>query len=104
MRSLGAYLIEHNMTEHADVIMNDIADELMAQADLLSVEVTSARPLEPSARERLVAFLKSETGAKDVVMHESTDEALVGGLVARTAAGEIDASIRTKLRQLTALA
>lgn len=104
MKSLAAYLVERNMTEHADVIMNDIADELMRQAELLSVEVTSARPLEPSAREQLIAYLKSATGASRVSMHESTDETLLGGLIARTAAGELDTSIRTKLRQLTALA
>lgn len=104
MSSLAAYLVEHSMTDHADVIMNDIADELMLQAGLLTVEVTSARPLTADARQRLTVFLQTETGAKSVALHESTDESLVGGLVARTAAGEIDASIRTKLRQLTAVA
>ncbi len=104
MKSLAAYLLENHMLHEADAIMNDIADELMKQAGLLSVEVTSARPLDDTVRGNLIAYLKKTTGAKEVDLREAVDEQLIGGVIVRTPSGEIDVSIRTKLRQLTALA
>ncbi len=104
MKSLAAYLVDHHKSHEAERIMNDIADELMKQAGLLSVEVISARQLDDTVRGHLVDYLKQTTGAKEIDLQESIDENLIGGLIARTAAGEIDVSIRTKLRQLTALA
>lgn len=104
MQTLAAYLVDHNMTQHADAIMNDIGGQLLERAGLLPVEVVSARPLAPETREQLIGFLKEQTGATQVDLHESIDETMIGGLVARTPFGELDTSIRSKLRQLTTMA
>ncbi len=104
MKSLAAYLVDNHKAHEAEMIMNDIAEELMKQAGLLSVEVISARPLTDTVRSHIIDYLKKTTGAADIDLRESIDENLLGGFIARTASGEIDASIRTKLRQLTALA
>jgi ATP synthase F1 delta subunit len=104
MREVAAYLLENNMTEDADVLINDIADELFRQTGRLVVEVTSARALSDGARQNLTEFLQKKTDAKSVELHETVDENLIGGLIAKTPTAELDVSVRNKLRQLTALA
>jgi len=104
LRRLAAYLAQNGLTDQVDLIVNDIAHELEIQAGLLTVEVSSARGLTDEARKSLERMLRDETGADKVVLHETTDQALLGGFVARTADAEIDASVRTKLKRLSSLA
>ena len=104
MQALAAYMIAHDMVNDADMLINDIAHELLVQSGQLVVEVTSAEALSAAVRSDLIAFLQRETKASSVQLHESTDPELIGGLVARTADAELDMSLRTQLRQLTALA
>jgi len=104
MRSAAAYLVEHNRVSESELLINDIAHELYVQNGALSVEVTSAAALSKDAREELIEFMKKETGSKTVMVHESVDPELVGGLVARTPDAELDVSVRSKLRKLAAIA
>ena len=104
IQRLAAYMVQHKMADQVDLIVNDIAHELFIQAETLTVEVSSARELSASLKSSLSRLLQSETGAKHVVMHQTVDEALLGGFVAKTADAEFDTSVRTKLRALSALA
>lgn len=104
MQVLAAYVVEHDMVNDADMLINDIAHELYAQAGQLIVEVTSAEELSDNIRQQLSSYLLRETNAKTVQIHESTDPDLIGGLVAKTADAELDASVRTQLRTLAAIA
>ncbi len=104
MQRLAAYVVMHNMTGQVDLLINDIAHEVYVQAGILTVEVTSARELSAELRVSLQSMLQIETNARKVILHESVDKALIGGFTARTADAEIDASVRTKLQALAALA
>lgn len=104
MREVAAYLLDNNMTEEADAIVNDIAEELYVQTGRLVVEVTSAHALTEEARSNLVKYLQDTTQAQSVELHETVDESLIGGLVAKTPSAELDVSVKHSLRQLTALA
>jgi ATP synthase F1 delta subunit len=104
MREVAAYLIDNNMLADAEAFINDLAEELYAQTGRLVVEVTSARPLSDEARTNLVKYLQDETSAGSVELHETVDESLIGGLIAKTPSDELDISVRNALRQLTALA
>lgn len=103
MRTAAAYLVEHSMTGQASLLMNDIAHELAVQGDLLNADVTSARALPEPVVRRLTDYLKAQTGAKTVVIEQRTDPSLKGGLVVRTADSQMNVSIRSALRQLSAL-
>lgn len=103
MREVAAYLIQNHMTDEADVIINDIAEELYATTGRLTVEVTSARTLTDEARRNLISYLQQTTKANSVELHESVDEDLIGGLIAKTPSAELDVSIRHTLRQLTVI-
>jgi F0F1-type ATP synthase delta subunit len=104
LRRLAAYLVVHKMDGQVELLINDIAHELHLQADLLTAEVVSARQLNDDTRQAIKQLLQREAGAEAVVLHETTDQALLGGFVARTPDAEIDASVQTKLKKLAALA
>lgn len=104
MREVAAYLIDNHMVDDADALINDIAEEIFAATGRLVVEVSSARPLTDEAREGLITFLRDKTDASSVELHESVDESLIGGLIAKTPSAELDVSVRNTLRQLTAIA
>jgi F0F1-type ATP synthase delta subunit len=104
LQRLAAFIVVNKMHDQVDLIVNDIAHELYTQAGLLTVEVVSARKLADEVRSSLVALLQQSTDARDVVLHETTDQSLVGGFVARTADAEIDASVKSKLKELASLA
>jgi F-type H+-transporting ATPase subunit delta len=103
IRVLAAYLIENKRINQADLIINDIEHELYIQDGQLLVNVTSARPLTTSVRSALTKLLTDRTQAKQVTLTEDVDPSLIGGLVARTADAEMDASIRTKLNKLATI-
>jgi F-type H+-transporting ATPase subunit delta len=104
MKMAAAYMMEHGRLGEADLLINDIAHELQEQTGLLSVEVTSALALSKEARDNLITFMKNETNATTVDIHETVDVDLVGGMVARTPDAELDVSVRSKLRKLAAIA
>ena len=91
------------MDDDVDLVINDIAHELYLQSGHLIVEVTSARELSGSTREELRRMLTEATKATRVELSEHTDPNLLGGLIARTPDAIIDASVRTKLKQLASL-
>lgn len=103
LKATAAYLIEHGMAEDVDLIVNDIAHELYEQSGHLLVSVTSARKLSDSTRETLTHMLKEAANAKRIELTMHTDPDLLGGLIARTPDAVLDASVRTKLKQLASL-
>jgi len=103
IKALAAYLVDTNRIHEAGLIINDIEHELYTQDGQLLVNVTSARPLTADVRKSLTAILADRTGATDITLTEAIDPALLGGLVARTADAELDASVRTKLNRLATI-
>lgn len=103
MQVLAAYLVEQKTTDQADLLLNDIARELLERDGRLFTDVTSARKLSESLRIDLTKTLRELTGAKHVELDEHVDVSLLGGVIARTPDGELDASIRTQLRHLAAI-
>jgi ATP synthase F1 delta subunit len=103
LRVTAAYLMNHGMDADVDLIINDIAHELYEQNGHLIVDVVSARELNDSTREELVRMLKEATNAQKVEIAEKIDPDLLGGLIARTPDAVIDASVRTKIKQLASL-
>lgn len=103
MKVLAAYLIDCNMVDDADLLLNDIARELLVRDGQLLATVTSAHHLSDSLRSELTKSLREATGARRVELDEHVDTALIGGLQARTPDGALDISIRTRLRQLAAI-
>lgn len=106
LRRLAAYMVVNGIADEVDLLINDLAHELHQQAGLLTAEVSSARQLSSQVRQSLQDLLRNQTGVEttQVVLHETTDQSLLGGFVARTPDAEIDASVRSKLDKLASLA
>lgn len=103
MQVLAAYLLEQKQADLAELIANDIAREVFAQNGELLVEVTSSHQLAENVRKDLQKALTDATGAKSVTLSELTDPALLGGLIAQTPDAILDASVRSRLKQLAAI-
>ncbi|MEM9270737.1 MAG: F0F1 ATP synthase subunit delta [Pseudomonadota bacterium] len=65
----------------------------------VTAEVTSAKPLTKAQVSALEKQLKTAAG-KDVVLSQSVDESLIGGLVVKLGSRMVDTSIRAKLSKL----
>lgn len=104
IRALAAYLVQANMIGQSDLMLNDIAHELLEQNGTLLVDVATARPLSDDIRTQLAAYLREATGARSVAFNESVRPELIGGFIARTPDQELDASIHSQLQQLTNIA
>lgn len=103
MKMLAAYIIDQHLENEVDLLLKDIIRELFTISGQLLVSATTARPLTDALRKELTASLRAATGAKSIVLEEHVDPALVGGFVAKTPDGELDASIRTQLQHLAAI-
>jgi F-type H+-transporting ATPase subunit delta len=103
VQATAAYVLEQRMADDVELLINDIARELFEQSGHLHTDVTSARTLSESVRTELVRTLREATGATRVELTEHVDASLIGGLIARTPDAQLDASVRTKLKQLASL-
>jgi len=103
IKALAGYLVDQKRTAEAELIINDILHELYEQDGQLLAHVTSARPLTDQLRTKLKHLLATQTDARKVTLTEDIDPSLIGGLVARTADAELDASVRSKINQLATI-
>ena len=103
LRMLAAYLVVHKQQKQVDLILLDIARELATQQAHVYAEVSSAFPLDASARAELQQYLTEQTGAKTIELHESLNADLLTGMVVRTSDEELDTSAATKLMRFTTL-
>lgn len=104
LKRLAARLLQQGRTDQLHLYINDIAAELQARGHHLSLEVESARKLTPAMRSSISKELRELTGTKSVSLHETVSPDLVGGFIARTPDGELDASLKHGLRKLAAIA
>lgn len=103
LKVAAAYLIDQHQVDDLDLFVNDLAHELYEQSGHLLVDVTSARKLSDAVRTQLRHTLQQATDAKHVELAEHIDPSLLGGLIARTPDAQLDASVRTQLKQLASL-
>jgi len=72
---------------------------LAEQSGVVSVMVSTARPMDGADQKRIQTELKAVLG-KDIIMQSFVDESLIGGLVVQMGSTLIDGSIKTKLDRL----
>ena len=102
VQQLAAYLIDTKQTGQADLLLKDIADELYVQNRQLHADVIHAFDLSAETKAAITDMLRASTGATDVQLETTKDPDLIGGVIVRTSRQEIDASVRRKLKALSA--
>jgi len=73
---------------------------LAAKRGEVTAKITSAAALSAAQKKSLTAALKKAMG-QDVILDLEVDPSLLGGMVAQVGSRMIDASLKTKLQQLT---
>jgi len=99
LRNLIALLVGRNRIDILPGIcaaFQEYLDDLLGRVD---AEVTSARPLSGDELRAIQDHLNKRTG-RQVRVHISTDESLIGGIIMRVGDEVIDASVATKLDRL----
>lgn len=103
LQVLAAYLIDCKQVDSIDLVVNDLLREIAALSGEVLVTVQTARSLQANLRRELVAMLHSELQAKRIVLEETVEPDLLGGFIIETPDAILDASVRSKLRQLASL-
>jgi F-type H+-transporting ATPase subunit delta len=67
---------------------------------IITAEVSSATALTAANKEEIVAVVKKEIGAKEVVIKEKVNENLIGGFILKVGDRQFDASISGSLNKL----
>lgn len=97
-------LIENRRLNILPTIVAETESFLAQQSGVVPVSIATARQLTATDQKNIQTQIKAVLG-KDVIMHSSVDESLIGGLVIQVESTLIDGSIKTKLdkleRQLT---
>jgi len=101
IRQTAAYLIATRRAHEVDLLVRDVAQQLVVADGRLSAEVESAFKLDPSTRHAIDQLLRKATGASKIDLHEHLNPELLGGVIVRTPTAEIDTSIKTQLARLS---
>lgn len=97
---LAAALIESGSASEIDYLIGDIASELEQRKKLAIGRVTSATPLGSELKSKLKARIKQATGAKSVLLEETVDESVIGGVRIEIANRVWDSTIARRLTDL----
>jgi F-type H+-transporting ATPase subunit delta len=95
---LRVLLQNHRLAELGEV-NRQFAHELDRRSNVVTAQVTTARPLTPDAEEALRSKLGQLTGST-VRLQFEVDEDLIGGVVTRIGSTLYDGSVRGQLEQM----
>ena len=95
---LKVLLQNHRLAELSEVA-TQFAQELDRRSNVVTAQVTTARPLSPDAQEALRTRLAQLTGST-VRLQFEVDEELIGGVVTRIGSTLYDGSVRGQLQQI----
>ncbi len=85
-------------------ILFDTAKQFIAHYNVIkgivTAEVTSAIVLTEASKTEIIALVKKELGANQVIVKEKVDEKLIGGFILKVGDKQFDASIASSLSKL----
>ncbi|MGM9479231.1 ATP synthase F1 subunit delta [Pedobacter sp. GSP4] len=67
---------------------------------IVTADVTTATALSAAAKEQIVAIVKRELGANEVIVNEKVNDKLIGGFILKVGDKQFDASIASGLSKL----
>ncbi|MBC7764590.1 F0F1 ATP synthase subunit delta [Microbacteriaceae bacterium] len=96
LQAVAAYLIDNRRIRESALVVRAIEDELATRGRVITT-VTTATPLDAQLR----AQVNTLVNAKDVMIREIVDSAVIGGVRIETPGKTLDATLQTKLLGLT---
>lgn len=92
-------LLQNHRLEDLGEVNRQFAQELDRRANVVTAQVTTARPIRQDEQEALRAKLSQMTGRR-VRLEFDVDEELIGGVVTRIGSTLYDGSVRGRLEQI----
>lgn len=96
---LAAYLVAHKMQSQAELVAADILRDL-AERGAVEARVATARPLTDDLRSAISEYVKQAESAQTVMLRETVDESLIGGVIIETPRKRLDASVASQVRAI----
>lgn len=99
LKQTAAYLIETNRTREYELLVRDIEDALAHRGTVIA-DVTSATPLSSEAQ---AAIKELARHAKSVLVRETIDPSVIGGVRVELPGERFDNTVKHKIERLRAL-
>lgn len=96
-----ALIITKDRYKEAKAILSYFLDEVKAYKGIGTAYVSTAKPLDEIQKSQVQDRLLETTEFKEMEMHYSVDESLIGGMVIRIGDRVVDSSIKNKIDDLT---
>ena len=97
IKDVAAFLIDARRTREAELVVRDI-EAALADRGVIITDVTSAFPLAESVKEEV----KKLVGGKQLVLRETVDPSVLGGIRLVTPGKRLDATLKRKIQALKA--
>lgn len=98
-KAIALYLSEHRQTKELDGLMRNISD-LRAKSGTIEAIVTSAFLLTPALKRDIRSLITKQRGAKEVILVETIDPSVLGGIRIETGEHQLDVTVQQKLNRL----
>ncbi len=98
--SLAAYLIEERRLGDVNAILRDVERQLMTSQAKLYIHAETAHALVAQQIAEITQIFQAETGAKEVIIQETINTDVIGGVRLTTADQQLDLTVRRQLQRL----
>ncbi len=98
--SLAAYLIEERRMGDQGAIVRDIERQLLQTQNKLYVRVTTAHQLDEAMLGQIKDTFQADTGAKEIIIEQTINPDVIGGVRCETAEQRLDLTVRRQLQRL----
>lgn len=97
LAEVAAFLIDTRRTREVELIVRDI-EQALADRGIVVADVTSAFPLTDSLKESI----KELVGGQQLILRETVDASVLGGIRLSTPGQRLDATLKRKIQALKA--
>ena len=88
--SLAAYLVQERRLGDLNAILRDVERQLFTQRGVLYVHADVARPMSEQQKQDVTSIFQAQSGAKEVVIEETINKGVIGGVRLTTADQQLD--------------
>lgn len=98
--SLAAYLVEEKRLVDLKAVIRDVEKILLSSEGTLYVHATSAFELDQKMVDEITDLFQKQSGAKKVIVEQTIDKSVIGGVRCETVDYTLDLTLRRQLQRL----
>lgn len=98
LEKVAGYLVENRRTKELNLILDDVAYELQNYG-IVNARVSSRNELLDDIRTNIERFIKNQTNAKSIILNETIDTSIIGGIKLEIPGKRLDSTINNKLNK-----